>query len=531
MARMIFFITSIIGLLLVLVGQFYWSASWLFLLILIPYIAIGLYDVCNKKHNLLRIYPIIGHLRYAFENIRPEIQQYFIHGNLTGRPFNREQRSLVYQRAKGVNGNLPFGTERDITNPGYEFAYHSLRVAEPKLDVMRTEVGNSQCAKPYSASRLNISAMSFGAISSNAVLALNRGAKLGNFSHNTGEGGISPYHLQYGGDLVWQIGTGYFGCRNGDGTFNADKFADKAKLDSVRMVEIKLSQGAKPAHGGILPAEKITQEIAEIRHVGFGHDVISPPTHSSFSNPIECMQFVQQCRELSGGKPVGLKLCIGYPDEFMALVKGMVETKIYPDFITIDGAEGGTGAAPVEFSNRLGMPLDAALNFAHNCLIGAGLKQQIKIIASAKIITGFDMMVKFALGADLCNSARGFMFSLGCIQSLRCHLNTCPTGVTTQDPRRVQGLVVEDKYLRVRNFHDNTLHSARSLLGAMGFEQPEQLNPHIIYKNISHTKSVPLASLYDSVEDNAFLQGTAEAGYQRRWDRVRADTFKHPLMG
>jgi len=465
MMRRLFFYTSFASLLLVFLLQFIWPPAPYILIIVIPYILLGIYDAFISTHNVLRLYPVVGHFRYMFEFIRPEIQQYFVATNLSGRPYNRELRSLVYQRSKNVVDTLPFGTQHDITKVGYELAHHSLSPKEVPEDAARIQIGGPDCRQPYNSSRLNISAMSFGALSSTAVTAMNRGAKLGGFAQDTGEGGLSKYHLQ-GGDVIWEIGTAYFGCRTLDGNFDEDKFKKKANQDVVKMIEIKLSQGAKPSHGGILPAAKITKEIAEIRGIGLDKDCVSPPAHTAFDNPKGLLEFVKRLRELTNGKPIGFKLCIGKRKEFMGICKAMLETGITPDFITVDGAEGGTGAAPVEYTNRLGVPINEALVFVHSCLVGIKLRDKIRIIASGKVTTGFDMVTKIALGADLCNAARPFMFSVGCIQALRCNENTCPTGVTTQDPSRIKAIDVEEKSPRVANYHRNTIKSFLDLTGA-----------------------------------------------------------------
>ena len=438
--RKTFVITStIVSLAIILLAPFWSNALWLFIVVL-PLIVLGIHDMTQRTHTILRLYPVIGHIRYLFESIRPEIQQYFVEDDTSGTPFSREFRSLVYQRAKGERDTRPFGTQFDVYRNGYEWIDHSI---SPKLIQERNpriRFGTSDCSLPYDASPLNISAMSYGALSQNAIMALNKGAKIGGFAHNTGEGGLSAYHLKYGGDLIWQIGTGYFGCRNMDGSFNEKLFTEKAKSSVIKMIEIKLSQGAKPGHGGILPAAKLTQEIADIRNVPMGHDVVSPPAHSAFSSPVGLLEFISRLRECSGGKPVGFKLCIGKKTEFLAICKAMLETGITPDFITIDGAEGGTGAAPIELTNSIGTPLRDGLNFVNNALIGTGLRKQIRIIAAGKVATAFHMLRLMALGADTINSARAMMFSLGCVQSRKCHENTCPTGVATQKPGSLQSI-------------------------------------------------------------------------------------------
>lgn len=461
---------------------FYWAFIFIG-----PIVILGVYDLYQPKHSIVRNYPVVGRLRYFMEDLRPKVYQYFVESDTNGKPFSRLNRSLIYQRAKKENDTIPFGTQLDVYENGYEWLSHSIAaISHTELDEdPRVLVGGPACKKPYSASIYNISAMSFGSLSQNAILALNGGAKLGNFAHNTGEGGISDYHSNPGGDLIWQIGTGYFGCRHHDGSFNYEAFAERSQSEQVKMIEIKLSQGAKPGHGGILPAKKVTPEIARIRLVKEGFDVISPPAHAAFKTPLELVAFVQQLRELSGGKPVGIKLCIGRRSEFFAICKAMSETGIYVDFITVDGGEGGTGASPQEFSNAVGMPLREGVAFVYDVLSGFNLKQHIKIIASGKISSGFDLVKNIALGADLCNSARGMMFALGCIQALECNSNTCPTGVATQDASLMKGLVVEDKRVRVFNFHKLTVESAVELLGAAGLHHTYQLTRAYINRRIA----------------------------------------------
>ncbi|TDQ18988.1 glutamate synthase domain-containing protein 2 [Algoriphagus boseongensis] len=436
---------------------------------------LGVYDVLQKKHAIRRNFPVVGNFRYLFESISPEIQQYFIESNTSGRPFSRNLRALAYRRSKNVNDTHPFGTQRDIHLEDYIALRHSIYAKKPVEEDLRVLVGGPDCKQPYSASILNISAMSFGSLSSNAISALNRGALKGEFYHNTGEGGISPYHME-GGDLCWQIGTGYFGCRNETGGFDEVKFREKAILTKVKMIEIKLSQGAKPGHGGVLPGVKNTKEIAEIRGVKEGTTIVSPPSHTAFGNPKELVQFIQKLRELSDGKPIGFKLCIGRTEEFEDICKAMLEHSIYPDFITIDGAEGGTGAAPLEFSDSVGLPLEPALIFARLTLDKHRIKDRIRLIASGKALSAFSIVKNMALGADMCNSARAFMFSLGCIQALRCNTNSCPTGVATQDKHLKKGLVITDKAERVYNFHKNTVHAVKELLGASGYSHTSELS-------------------------------------------------------
>lgn len=436
---------------------------------------LGIYNMTQTKHAILRNFPVLGYFRYFFESISPEMQQYFIERETDGKPFPRHQRSAAYRRAKNLGDTVPFGTQLELNHRKYEGIKHSIYAKSPKEELPRVLIGNEQCAKPYSASLFNISAMSFGSLSDRAQISLNRGAKKGNFYHNTGEGGISPYHLE-GGDLCWQIGTGYFGCRDEEGKFNPELFAEKSQIDNVKLIEIKLSQGAKPGHGGVLPGIKNTPEIAKIRHVIPGMTIISPPGHSSFSDAAGLLKFVQMLRELSGGKPIGFKLCIGDTKEFEEICEQMTILQIYPDFITIDGAEGGTGAAPPEFSDGVGMPLEPALIFVNRTLNNYGVRKHVRVIASGKVLTALDILRAVAMGADVCNNARGFMFALGCIQALRCNNNHCPTGVATQDKMLIKGLDVTDKSERVYHFHKNTLHTCNELLAAAGREDYSEVD-------------------------------------------------------
>lgn len=450
------------------------SWNWMLLFILFgPLILIGLRDMLQNKHAVKKNFPVIGNLRYILEGISPEIQQYFVERRTDGTPINKNKRAIIYQRSKNIGATHPFGTEMNVYEEGYEFVAHSLYPKKIKEEP-RVLIGEGQCAKPYSASLYNISAMSFGSLSKNAVMALNKGAQKGNFYHNTGEGGISPYHLS-GGDLSWQIGTGYFGCRNEDGTFNEDMFQQNASQDAVKMIEVKLSQGAKPGKGGILPAKKVTPEIAKIRAVPVGKDVLSPAYHTAFSDPEGLLKFCDKLRDLSGGKPVGFKLCIGQPEQFEDICKAMVSTGSYPDFIGIDGGEGGTGAAPLEFANHVGLPLYVGLVMADKCLKKYGLRDKIKIIASGKVFSGFDILKALSLGADLTQSARAFMLSIGCIHAQLCNTNTCPVGVATQNKALMKGLNVNDKYVRAYNYHYNTVYAFMELMGATGATQTSDL--------------------------------------------------------
>lgn len=489
--------------------------------------ALGTYDLCQKRHTVSRNYPILAHFRYWLESIGPEVRQYFIESDTHAQPFSREQRSLVYRRAKNVSDKKAFGSVQDLYAEGYEWMSPSLRPATIKTHDFRLVIG-ADCARPYSASVFNISAMSFGALSANAISALNRGAQQGGFYHDTGEGAISSYH-RHGGDLVWEIGSGYFGCRNEDGSFSEARFVENATLEAVKMIEIKLSQGAKPGHGGILPAAKVTREIAATRGVPLGQDVVSPAGHSAFTTPLEMMAFIARLRQLSGGKPVGIKLAIGHPWEWFGLVKAMLESDTRPDFIVVDGGEGGTGAAPLEFINRLGMPLTEALLLVHNTLVGAGLREKIRVGASGKIISAFDVARTIALGADWCNAARGFMFALGCIQSMSCHTDRCPSGVATQNPHRGRKLDVDDKSRRVAQFHENTLKALAEMLAAAGLTHPEQLGPEHVLRRASRTEIQTLDTLYAYLEPDELLHGTPEHHVFRHfWDSARADAFHPP---
>ncbi|QWD67597.1 FMN-binding glutamate synthase family protein [Polynucleobacter sp. VK25] len=461
--------------------------AWNFFLLFGFLSFVGMYDVSQTKIAILRNYPVIGHLRFMLEFIRPEIRQYFIEGDNDETPFSKEQRTLVYSRAKAVPDQIPFGTTLDVMAPGYQWINQSLAPTRLPSHDFRVEIGGKDCIQKYSASIFNISAMSFGSLSANAILALNLGAKKGGFAHDTGEGSISQYHRVHGGDLIWEIGSGYFGCRNSDGTFSESKYAENALDPQVKMIEIKLSQGAKPGHGGILPGSKVTAEIAAARGVKEGEACISPASHSAFSTPLELIYFVKKLRDLSGGKPVGFKFCVGHPWEWFGIVKAMLETGIYPDFIVVDGSEGGTGASPVEFTNHVGTPLQEGLRLVHNTLVGVNLRDQIKIGCAGKIISAFDMAVAFALGADWCNSARGFMFSIGCIQAQVCNTGNCPTGVTTQNALRQKALVVPNKAERVYNFHNETLKTLKELVEAAGLHHPSEIDaPHIIRRINKH---------------------------------------------
>ena len=506
---------------------------WLLVLALLfgALTALGLHDITQIRHAILRNYPVIGHLRFLFEKIRPEIRQYLIESDQDEQPFSREQRSLVYQRAKGAEDKRPFGTQEKVYEAGYSWLTHSVEPLHLENTDFRVTIGGPKCKKPYAASIYNISAMSFGSLSANAISALNRGAKLGGFAQDTGEGGISRYHREGGGDLIYEIGSGYFGCRNDDGSFSPEKFAEQAADDQVKMIELKLSQGAKPGHGGMLPAAKITPEIAEARGIPMGEDCVSPAAHSAFKGPMGLMNFLGQLRELSGGKPVGFKLCIGHRREFMCMVKAMLETGIVPDFIVVDGTEGGTGAAPLEFANHVGMPMIEGLTFVHNTLRGAGIRDQVKIGAAGKIVSAFDIARALSIGADWCNSARGYMFAIGCIQAQACHTNHCPVGVTTQDPLRQRALNVENKTTRVARFHANTLKALGEMAGAAGLEDPRDFLPYHFMTRTGDGQMNESSDVYTYLREGFLLDdGDDNPIYRQRWKRANAHSFVPPSV-
>ncbi len=510
------------------VAIFVISPGILLTLIGVFLIIVGIYDKIQKSSNILRNYPILGHSRYLLLSIRPQIRQYFIESNQDGQPFSAELRQLVYHRATRSLEEVPFGTQRDVYAEGHRWIAHAVVPTILPHSEGRVLIGNEQCSKPYNASRLNISGMSFGALGPNAILALNLGAKLGNFAHNTGEGGVSPYHLEHGGDLIMQFGTGLFGVRTVDGEFCEKTFKEKSHLPQIKMIELKLSQGAKPTLGGVVPGVKVNTEIAAIRGVKAGVDCISPRKYDVFSTPKELLLFIKKLRDLSGGKPVGFKLCIGNPQDFMNICKAIVEMKIYPDFITIDGSEGGTGAAPVEFTNSVGMPLTEGLSFAYSCLFGLGIKNNIKLISSGKIITGFHMATKIALGADLCNSARGMLFSLGCVQSRSCHTNRCPTGITTQDPVRNMAIDVPFKSRQVANFHKATINSFLDVLEAGGVNKVDNLVADLIYERTDTVTVKNYKKLYFDGVTAGFLLDEASCGPEwmlELWRKATADKF------
>jgi glutamate synthase domain-containing protein 2 len=486
---------------------------------------VGIWDMVQPRHSLRRNYPILANIRFGLELIRPEIRQYFLESDTDGTPFNRSKRAVAYQRAKSALDKRPFGTMQDVYGANFEWINHSMVPRHVDNHDFRVQVGGDACRQPYAMSLLNISAMSFGALSANAIRALNRGAKLGGFAHDTGEGGLSRYHREFGGDIVWEIGSGYFGCRDEDGTFSPRRFAEQATVPQVKMVEIKLSQGAKPGHGGVLPGAKVSPEIAAARGVPIGVDCISPARHGAFNTPIGLMRFIAELRELSGGKPVGFKLCIGHPWEFMAICKAMLETGIRPDFVVIDGSEGGTGAAPLEFVDHVGTPLREGLLLAHNCLVGVGLRDAVRLGASGRIVTAFDMARVLALGADWCNAARGFMFALGCIQSQSCHTDRCPSGVATQDALRQRALVVPDKAERVHHFQQNTLIALGELVGAAGLAHPNELRPAHIMRRVSASEFRSFAEIYPRLKLAELLSGATDQRYAQQWELADAGSF------
>jgi Glutamate synthase domain 2 len=506
-----------------LINSWWYMVFGIFLFLFI----MGVFDMMQKKHSIMRTFPVVGRIRYWMEALRPKMYQYFIENDIDGRPISRIDRSTIYQRAKKQIDTVPFGTQLDVYEEGYEWLSHSISPKDfQKADHSpRVMIGNKDCKQPYSASIFNVSAMSFGSLSANAIEALNAGAKIGGFAHNTGEGGISPYHLKHGGDIIWQIGTGYFGCRDEDGNFSEEIFSKNASIPQVKMIELKLSQGAKPGHGGILPGKKNTPEIAAIRHVKPYTTVYSPPYHSAFNSPRELVLFIQKLRELSGGKPVGFKLCIGRKNEFIGICKSMIELDIYPDFISVDGGEGGTGAAPQEFSNHVGVPMMDGLAFVENMLVGYGIRKHIKVIASGKILTGFHLVRAIALGADACNSARAMMMAIGCIQALQCHTNKCPTGVATQNPALTVGLVVSDKKQRVANYHESTVSTFVELMGAAGIDDYNNITRSHIYRRVFMNEVRTFEDIFPSLEPGCMRNNAIPEKYKLDEQTAKTDQW------
>ncbi|MEU9193328.1 FMN-binding glutamate synthase family protein [Streptomyces hundungensis] len=505
----------------VVVSPWWWFAGFLIGVLAL----VGCYDLLQRRHSVLRNYPVLGHARFLLEAIRPELQQYFVERNYDGRPYDRDTRSIVYERAKGVDAEEPFGSERDMYSRGYEFLVPSMHPVDMPKHPPRVRVGGPDCTRPYDMALLNVSAMSFGSLSGNAVLALNTGAARGGFAHDTGEGGLSEYHLKPGGDIIWEIGTGYFGCRTKDGDFDPDKFREKAAHPAVKCVSLKLSQGAKPGIGGVLPGSKVNSEIAQVRGVPEGETVISPPYHRAFATPRELVRFLARMRELADGKPVGFKLCPGSRVQFLAVCKAMLAEDITPDFIIVDGAEGGTGAAPLEFADHLGMPLTEGLITVHNALVGAGLRDRIRVGASGKVATGADIVKRLAMGADWTNAARAMMFAVGCIQAQRCHTNRCPTGVTTQDPRRARALDVVDKSERVRRYQEATVSSALQIMAAMGASGPGDLGPHLVRRRATDADDFrSYAELYEWLKPGELIVDPP-TGWAADWKAADPDSF------
>jgi glutamate synthase domain-containing protein 2 len=496
---------------------------WILLAALLLLLVVGVHDLVQKKHSILRNYPVLGHMRFLMEGIRPELQQYFIERNFDGRPFDRDTRSAIYQRAKGEKEEQPFGTERDLYAVGYEYLVHSTKPVDLMATVPRVRIGGPDCAKPYDMALMNVSAMSFGALSANAVEALNKGAALGGFAHDTGEGGLSKYHRN-GGDLVWEIGSGYFGCRTKDGEFDPAQFAETASSDQVRMTSLKLSQGAKPGIGGVLPGAKVTQEIADARGVPKGEKCVSPSYHKAFSTPRELVHFVARMRELSGGKPVGFKLCLGSRTDLLAICKAMVAEGVTPDFVVVDGAEGGTGAAPLEYEDHVGMPLTEGLMTVHNALVGVGLRDRVRVGASGKVTSGIDVVKRVIQGADYTNSARSMMMAVGCIQAQTCHTNTCPVGVTTQDPKRMRALDVPSKAERVRSYQEEAVGQAMQVVASMGLRSFGELTPHMLRRRVAHGDIKSYADMFRWLEPGELLDQPPD-GWVRDWERADPDRF------
>lgn len=523
-----FYFISMLVILVLLSASVIWPKSLYFFIPIAPIFLLGIIDTFSKN-NVLYNFPVIGHIRFLMEFISPEIRQYFLEDDKSGRPYNRQQRDLIKKRAHGANGTHPFGTERDIKKEGFNFTLHSMDVKKVPLEAARIMVGGPQCKQPYDSSRLNISAMSFGALSSQAVLAMNKGAKLGGFSQDTGEGGLTKYHLRYEADVVWEIASAYFGCRTNEGLFDDEEFRKKANQISIKMIAIKLSQGAKPGDGGLLPGAKVTKEIAQYRGIPEGKDCQSPANHPEFSTPRGLLEFVERLRHLCGAKPVGFKLCIGRRSDFLGICKAMLETGILPDFITIDGAEGGTGAAPSEFSDYVGLALDEALPFVHSSLVGCNLREHIKLLVSGKIVDGFDMLQKIALGADFCNVARPMMFAVGCIQALRCNTGNCPTGVTTQDPKRAKAIDIDTKALHVKNYHNETIISFLELVGALGVNHPDKLHPSMIWHRLGNQKAKNYAQLYHYLQPGALLNGSIPEDFAEDWQEANANFYQCPV--
>ncbi|MQY25943.1 FMN-binding glutamate synthase family protein [Nocardia aurantia] len=508
------------------IGSWAW---WVLVAVLVFLVGVGGYDLVQRRHAVLRNYPVLGHLRYLLEGLRPELQQYFIERNFDGRPFDRDVRTMIYERAKGIHGELSFGTERDVEEIGYEHLMHSTVPVPEPAEPPRVPIGGPDCTRPYSMSLLNVSSMSFGALSGNALRALNRGAALGNFAHDTGEGGLTPYHLDGGADLIWEIGSGYFGTRTPEGHFDPQRFVDQAAHEQIKLISLKLSQGAKPGLGGVLPAAKVSPEIARFRGVPAHEKCVSPAAHSAFSTPRELIRFVARLRELADGRPVGFKLCVGSRMEVLAMCKAMLAEGTAPDFIIVDGAEGGTAAAPLEYEDHVGLPLTDGLMTVHNALVGSGLRDRIRIGASGKVAVGNDIVKRLIQGADYTNAARAMMMAIGCIQAQRCHTNLCPVGVATQDPRRARALDVADKSERVRRYHEATVAQAVQIMASMGVSDPAQLSPHQLRKRVSATEQRSYADLFEWLSPGE-LVAEPPRSWAADWAAADADSFR-PRVG
>ncbi|SNV27061.1 glutamate synthase (ferredoxin) [Rhodococcus rhodochrous] len=524
-----FFLIGFLSLLLLVVGVVAAVGGWgwwVLVALLAGVLGVGIYDLLQRRHAVLRNYPVLGHMRYLLESVRPEIQQYFVERNFDGRPFDRDVRTVVYERAKGIHGELSFGTERDLDEIGYEYLVHSTMPVPAPEHPPLVKVGGPDCKVPYLMSMLNVSSMSFGALSANAVRALNRGAARGGFAHDTGEGGLTPYHLEGGGDLIWEIGSGYFGARDEKGRFDPEQFADKSAHDQVKAISLKLSQGAKPGVGGVLPAAKVSEEIARYRGVPAHVKCVSPAAHSAFATPREMVRFLALLRDLSGGKPVGFKLCVGSRVELLAICKAVLVEGVTPDFIIVDGAEGGTAAAPLEYEDNVGLPLTDGLMTVHNALAGTGLRDRIKIGASGKVATGNDIVKRLIQGADYTNSARAMMMAIGCIQAQRCHTNKCPVGVTTQDPKRARALDVADKALRVERYHASTVAQAVQIMASMGVNDPSALTTEMLRKRVATTVVRSYAEIYEWLRPGELL-AEPPSTWVRDWRYASAESF-HP---
>ena len=511
----------ILGIVLAIIG----SPWWLLLAgVGLALTAVAVVDYVQARNSILRNFPLLGHARFLLEEIRPMIQQYFIERNWDGKPFDRDARALIYSRSEGRPSVKSFGTELDVRQSGYEFLTHSVAPAPVADSEHRVRIGGPDCTQPYDASLFNISSMSYGALSANAVKAMGAGAAKGGFLHETGEGGLTHFHLDSGADIGWEFGSGYFGCRTLDGKFSPEEFRKKALLPQIKVITLKLSQGAKPGLGGVLPAPKVTEEIAQIRGVPAHQDCISPPSHSAFSTPRELMEFIGELRRLADGKPVGFKLCVGTRTDVLALCKAMLETGIRPDYILVDGAEGGTGAAPLEYQDHMGTPLTEGLLIVHEALVGAGLRDTIRIGAAGKVASGHDIVRRLIQGADFCLAARPMMMAVGCIQAQKCHTDRCPTGITTQNPRFSRGLDPVTKGERVFRYHRATVTEVVQLIATLGANGPHELHRSMLMRRISQTEVVSYAELHEWLRPGQLLTDPPPR-WARDWERATADSF------